>query len=186
MKLRRAFLFLWVGAVLGALYLYVAHREWLQATLVAALDRPPAIAWLVFLALGAARGFTLIPSTALVLAALPFFPPATLLALTLGGIVISSTSLYFFSGALGLNDLFETRHRAQIDRVKSMLVRHEVAIIIGWSFFPIVPTDLICYVCGVLRVNFWKFIASVTAGEGAICAIYIYAGDQMLHWLQLR
>ena len=70
--------------------------------------------------------------------------------------------------------------------MKALITEHEVPIIIGWSFFPLVPTDLICYVCGVLRVNFVKFIVSVTLGEGAICAVYIYGGDQFLRWLQLR
>ena len=59
-------------------------------------------------------------------------------------------------------------------------------IIIGWSFFPLAPTDLICYVCGVLRVRFWKFLLGVTLGEGAISAIYIYGGDQILWWLGLK
>ena len=51
---------------------------------------------------------------------------------------------------------------------------------------PLVPTDVICYVCGILRVRFWKFLIGVTLGEGAICALYIYGGDQLLRWLAFK
>ena len=114
MKLRRALLFLWIGVVGAALYLYVAHREWLQAQLTSILAARPASAAALYLILGSLRGFTLIPSTALVIAALAFFPPATLLLLTLAGIVVSSASIYFCSSALGLDRVFERRHAAEI------------------------------------------------------------------------
>jgi uncharacterized membrane protein YdjX (TVP38/TMEM64 family) len=68
----------------------------------------------------------------------------------------------------------------------SLLERYELPIIIGWSFFPLVPTDLICYVCGTLRVNFWKCLLGVTIGESAICAAYIFLGDFALRYFQWR
>ena len=71
-------------------------------------------------------------------------------------------------------------------RLTALLERYEMPVIIGWSFFPLVPTDVICYVCGILRVRFWKFLIGVTLGEGAICALYIYGGDQLLRWLAFK
>ena len=183
---RRLLIAAWLVLAGCAIDAYLAHRSWLQAHLAAAFARPPAIAWMLYMVCGALRGFTLIPSTTLVLVAIPFFPPGPLLLCTLAGIALSSSGLYFFSSALGLGALFETRHPAQVARVRSVLTRHEMPIIIGWSFFPLAPTDLICYVCGVLEVNFWKFIVGVTAGEGTICALYIFGGDQLLQWLHLR
>ena len=59
-------------------------------------------------------------------------------------------------------------------------------MIVGWSFFPLAPTDLICYVCGALQVGFWKCIVGVCLGEGAICGIYIFFGDFALRWLQWK
>jgi uncharacterized membrane protein YdjX (TVP38/TMEM64 family) len=53
-------------------------------------------------------------------------------------------------------------------------------IVTAWSFLPIVPTDLICYVCGVMKIPFGRFMAGVLIGEGAICAIYIFAGHGLL------
>jgi uncharacterized membrane protein YdjX (TVP38/TMEM64 family) len=73
-----------------------------------------------------------------------------------------------------------------MDRIRSALERYGAPVIVGWSFLPIVPTDVMCYVCGLLRVSYPRFIAAVTLGEGAICAIYIYGGDQLLRVLHLR
>ena len=42
------------------------------------------------------------------------------------------------------------------------------------------PTDLICYVCGTLRINFTKFIVCLLIGEGSVYALYIYAADYFL------
>jgi len=161
-------------------------RAFLESQLAHARLWGPAAFSAVYLALGAVRGFTLVPSTTLVLAAVPFMAPGPLLACTLAGIMISSASIYYFSAALRIDERVARKHPAQMARLTDLVNRYELPIIIGWSFFPLVPTDLICYVCGVLRVRFWKFLIGVTIGEGAICAIYIYGGDQILRWLGLR
>lgn len=161
-------------------------RDWLQTALARAGGAGPAAVYGVYLALGAVRGFTLVPSTTLVLAAVPFLPPGPLLALTLAGIVISSTSIYYCAAALRLDERLARQHPEKVARLTDLINRYELPIIVGWSFFPLVPTDLICYVCGVLRVRFWKFLLGVTLGEGAICAIYIYGGDQLLRWAGVK
>ena len=161
-------------------------RDWLQSGLARALAAGPPALYGAYLALGAVRGFTLVPSTTLVLAALPFFPPGPLLAATLAGIMLSSASIYFFSAALRLDERLAKKHPEKVARLTDLINRYELPIIIGWSFFPLAPTDLICYVCGVLRVRFWKFLLGVTLGEGAICALYIYGGDQLLSWIGFR
>ena len=42
------------------------------------------------------------------------------------------------------------------------------------------PTDLICYVCGSMRITFRRFILGVLIGEGAIVGVYIFAGSALL------
>jgi uncharacterized membrane protein YdjX (TVP38/TMEM64 family) len=132
------------------------------------------------------RGFTLIPSTVLVLAAVAFFPPGPLFLLTLGGILVSSASIYWFAESLGLKAILERRHAGEIGKLHDLLERHELPIIVGWSFFPLAPTDLIVYVCGVLEVNVAKCLIGVCIGEGAICGLYIFGGDVLLRFLRLR
>ena len=170
------------GIAAGALvYAFLSHRDVLQTGLAHAAASSLIAASAAYLALGCLRGFTLIPSTTLVLAAMPFFPPWPLFALTLAGIVISSWCIYVFAGALHLEEVFTGRHARTIERLRRALERHELPIIIGWSFFPLAPTDLVCYVCGAARVNLWKCLLGVAIGEGAICGLYIALGAQALH-----
>ncbi len=174
----------WFALVVTALYLYLFRRDAVQHRLDTAFSASLGVAAFIYLAVGSARAFTLIPSTYLVLAGLPFFPPVPLFILSLCGILISSALIYRFSEALHLEELFERgTHRAQVERIRALMQRHEMPIIIGWSFFPLVPTDLICYVAGILEVNFARFLVSVMIGEGAICAIYIFLGGEALRFL---
>jgi len=174
----------WVGFTATALYLYFFRRELIQARLDDAFSYSFGIASLIYLLAGSARAFTLIPSTYLVLAGLPFFPPVPLLVLTLIGILISSAIIYWFSELVHIHELVQQgKHKPQYERLKGVMERHQLPIIIGWSFFPLAPTDLICYVCGILEVNFPKFLLGVALGEGTICAIYIFLGGQALRFL---
>lgn len=188
MRFVRPFLLtLWLAVVVAALYVFLFHRSFVQQQLLGGAMSVSVVAGgAVYLLLGAIRGFTLIPSTTLVLAAVAFFPPVPLFVLTLAGILISTSCIYWFAESLGLGDVLERRHPATVARLTRVLQRHELPIIIGWSFFPLAPTDLICYVCGVLRVNFLTCLVGVAIGEGTICGIYIFAGDQLLHWWGLK
>src|SRR6185295_10978783 len=138
------------------------------------------VAYGLYLLLGSIRGLSFVPSAGLMLLALPFFPPMHLFALTLLGILISSTSIYYFSRSLHLAEYFEHKHKPRIDGMRAVLQKNPTMIVIAWSFFPLAPTDLICYLCGVMRVRFDRFILGVLIGEGAICAIYVFLGDSLL------
>ena len=180
MSLRSFFIALWLVVVSGALYLYFFHRGFLERELQDALSVTAIAAAFVYLLLGSVRAFTLIPATALIVAALPFFAPTTLFFLTLAGILISSASIYWFSDALNLDEYFERKHPAEVARMRTILQRNELLIIIGWAFFPLTPTDVICYVCGAMEVDFRKFLLGILIGEGTICGVYIFLGDYLL------
>src|SRR5688572_5142988 len=138
------------------------------------------VAYGVYVLLGAVRGFAFIPVTNLLVLAIPIFPPVPLLVLTLVGIAISSASIYAFAGSLKLAEYFERKHAQHAERVRAALRSNPTAIVTAWSFLPVVPTDLICYVCGVMKISFSRFMLGVLVGEGAICAIYIFAGSSLL------
>ena len=142
------------------------------------------LAYGIYLLLGAVRGFALIPVTNLLVLAIPIFPPVPLLVLTLIGIAISSASIYAFAGSLKLAEYFERKHAEKVQRIRTALQKNPTTIVTAWSFLPIVPTDLICYVCGVMKISFRRFMLGVLVGEGAICAIYIFLGGQALAWLR--
>lgn len=166
----------WLFFLAVFFYLYVSRSNLLSGELRHAVSVSLLFGYIAYFFLGCIRGFTLIPSTTLVLVAIPLFPAVPLFVLTLAGILVSSTSIYYFSESLRLAEVFERKHKARVDRMKNVLQKNQAPIIILWSFFPLAPTDLICYVCGALKIDFRRFIVSVLIGEGAICGIYIFLG----------
>jgi uncharacterized membrane protein YdjX (TVP38/TMEM64 family) len=185
-RVRRALLAIWFAVLAGAIYLFLFKRELVQLELHKATSFSLIAGSAVYLFFACIRGFTLIPATTLIVAALPFFPPAPLFLLTLTGVVISSASVYVFAEALNLEELIARKHQRQFDRLKAALQQYELPVIIGWSFFPLAPTDMICYACGVLEVDFRKCVLGVAIGEGIICAIYIFLGDHALRAIGLK
>ncbi len=176
---RRAALGAWGLAIAVGAYLYFFRPE-AVGTVVRGLAGTP-IWWLggVYLLLGCVRGFTLVPATYLVLAGMLVLPPVPLYALTLAGIVVSSTAVYYFAEAMRLDRFFERRYGPQVARLRALLRRRELPIVIAWSFFPLAPTDAVCYVCGALNVDLKKCLLGVAIGEGAICAVYIFMGREL-------
>ena len=184
MNHRTLILVLWLALLAGALlYLYLSSRcareLFLRLSARRRRGRTRPIS-----ALGCLRGFTLIPATYLVVAGMLVLPPLPLYLLTLAGIVVSSAAVYYFAEAMQLDRFFERRYAPQVGRLRALLTRRELPIVIAWSFFPIAPTDLVCYVCGALKVDLKKCLLGVTIGEGTICAIYIFLGAQALAWLR--
>jgi uncharacterized membrane protein YdjX (TVP38/TMEM64 family) len=176
----------WILCAGAFLYFYYSRHDSFENGMRDAAATSSVIASLLYLLLGSIRGLTFIPSAGLMLLAIPLFPPLNLFVLTLLGILISSTSIYYFSRSLHLAEYFEDKHRAKIEGIRSLLQKNPTAIVVLWSFFPLAPTDLICYLCGVMRIRFDRFIVGVLIGEGMICAIYVFLGDSLLRVLNWR
>ena len=101
--------------------------------------------------------------------------------LTIPCIAISSSICYWFAEAIAHGrDRSSGSIRSQIRKLKDLLQRYQLPIIIGWSFFLLLPTDVLCYVCGSLKINYKKFLIGVIIGEGTVYAIYIFFGDWLL------
>ena len=181
---RKFVLLAWLALLTTALYVYFFHRTALQAMLLDLSASPPVWAYAVYLALGCVRGFTLVPVTYLVVAGMLILPPLPLYALTVAGIIVSSAAVYYFAEAMQFDRFFMKRYAPQVIRLRALMARRELPIVIAWSFFPIAPTDLVCYVCGALNVDLKKCLLGVTIGEGTICAIYIFLGGQALAWFR--
>ena len=155
-QIRRGAIVIWVGLLGTGLYLYFFQRHLVEEQLRGAFSASVFVAGAAYLLLGAIRGCTLLPSTTLVLAAIPFFRPWPLLGLTLVGILLSSAGIYYFSESLHLDEALARKHPLRVARLKAALDKYEMPIIIAWSFFPLAPTDLVCYVCGALGVDLKK------------------------------
>ena len=179
-KLRYALVVFWLAVVSSTLYVYFFHPGIIHDRLASAVSFSLILGYVVYLLLGSLRSFTLIPSTPLIIVGLLFFPKLPLFFLTLGGILISSSLVYFFSESLQLTEIFEQKHSRYVAKLRIFLQKYELPVIIAWSFFPLAPTDIICYVCGILEIDFKKFLLGLLIGEGLCCALYIFLGGQLL------
>ena len=184
MNHRRLLCAVWIALLAGALYSYFFRPETFQMLSGKLSAAPPLWAYAAYLGLGCIRGFTLVPVTYLVVAGMLVLPPIPLYVLTVAGIVVSSAAVYYFAEAMRFDRLFSRRYPRELARLRALMTHRELPIVLIWSFFPIAPTDLICYVCGSLKVDLRKCLLGVAIGEGAICAIYIFVGAQALDWLR--
>lgn len=179
-KTKRWILILWLLVILGAFYLYLFENNFILEKVGQIRGLPVLLLYVIYLFLGCIRGFTLIPTTYLILIGLVFLTPTAAFILTMIGVMVSSASIYYFSEYLELSEYFEKNHSKGITKLTKVLEKNELPIVIAWSFFPLTPTDLMCYVCGSLKVDIRKFLLGVFIGEGVTCAIYIYLGKDIL------
>jgi uncharacterized membrane protein YdjX (TVP38/TMEM64 family) len=141
----------------------------------------------VYFLLSLARGLTLVPSTPLVIAGTILFPTELfwVLAISIAGIMFSSTMIYHFSDYLGFGAYLEHKQPRKISRLKHRLQQPTGFLFVFlWSVFPFLPTDAVCYVAGILKMNFTKFMAAMTFGELIICTIYIFFYAYLAGFLQ--
>jgi len=182
--LRRVGLFLWIALVLACFVAYLSNPSaFTPARIAAFLERFQGLIWLIYLLLSVLRGFTLLPSTPLVIAGTILFPgqPLAVFAASLTGILVSSTLIYYFSEFLGFDEYFESHSPKTMHKIRARL-EHPLGVVFvaGWAFFPFVPTDLVCYLAGTTRMTFWKFILAVGVGEAVLCSLYVFLGGSLL------
>jgi len=141
----------------------------------------------VYLLISTLRGFTLIPSTPLVLAGVLVFPALPLFLVNQVVVLSSSTIVYYMARHVRFDHYFHEHYPSQVEKLTRLLRDREVAVVSLWGFAPMVPSDMIVYVCSVLRVRLCKTLLGISIGEGVICAIYIFGGAAgrrvLLEWL---
>ncbi len=186
--LRYISLAMWLGTLLTGVVSYLVYPQaFTPANIADFLLRFQGEIWLVYLVMSAFRGFSLLPSTPLVIAGTLLFPsqPISVLCVSIAGIMLSSSMIYFFSEYLGFSDFFEQHKPKFTHRIKARLEHPLGFLFIAlWAFFPLVPTDLVCYLAGTTKMNYWKFIIAVFAGEMVLCSFYIFFGGAMLDYVR--
>lgn len=130
---------------------------------------------LIYLFILSILGLFFIPSTPFAIAGVFIFSPAEAYIFNLIGIVTSSTIVYYFAKYLGLDQAMKEKYPKQIKKTKKTLQHKELPIIASWSFFPIVPTDLMIYVASTLNISYRKCLLGVLLGEGLLNAFYIFS-----------
>jgi len=176
----------WIAVVVTTIYLFIFQREAVQRELRDVMSTSLFAAGFIYVLLGGLRGFTLLPATPLLVLGVAFFPPIPLYILTLAGILLASAVIYWFSESLRLDEIFNEKHASAMAHLKALLHERELPVIIIWCLFPVTPTDLIVYVCGMLRVDFKKCLLGVAIGAGINCAVVIFLGDYLLRLFGLK
>lgn len=145
-------------------------------------------AWATFIFLSLVRSAFLIPCTPFILAGAISFPnsPQLVILISLIGIAAGAYLIYSFPSFGSYDRLLEQKYPAKIASLKKKM-QHKYALLFvaGWSFFPLVPTDAICYVAGVAKMRFSAMLAALLIGELPLVVIYVYAGSELGEWLRL-
>lgn len=174
---------IWVALILGVVALWLAEPErFSQAGMQALMERWGAWAFAGFVVASFLRGPLLIPSTPVVLAGGALFPdrPWVVILVSMAGIVFSAAFLYRFPGYAGYDVKLAARYPAQLARLQEHLQKpRAVAFVTLWAFFPAVPTDLICYAAGLVRMPMSRLLTGIIAGELPLVTFYVLAGRQV-------
>ena len=177
---------IWFVAILIALSCYVRNPDFFRAEELAKYIKSyHEQALYVYFIISILRGFFLIPSTPFVLAGVLLFPNHLywVFIISMIGILFGSSIVYLFSEHLGFGETLRTKHETLYLRLYDKMQQHGVPIVILWSFFPAVPTDLICCIAGIIRMPFWKFFLAVLLGECILVLGYIYTGKALFSLL---
>lgn len=184
MRLGRVLTWLWLAVVLGVLVLWVVEpARFSQAAIARALGEWGAWAFAGFALVSLLRGALLIPSTPVVLAGGALFPRALpfVFLVSMGGIVFSATLLYRFPGFAGYDARLAAKYPAQLERLRVHLIKPRAMWFVAlWSFFPAVPTDLICYVAGLVRMPYARMLLGLVIGEVPLVLTYVFLGTGLL------
>jgi uncharacterized membrane protein YdjX (TVP38/TMEM64 family) len=185
---RFALLAVWALVIIFAVAFYFLYPSAFTAGNIAAfITSFETEIWLIYLAMSAIRGFTLLPSTPLVVAGTFLYPdePWLVLAISMTGILISSSLIYFCSEAIGFHEYFEHKKPRAVARIRNRLEQPwGLAFVALWAFFPLVPTDAVCYAAGTTKMNFLKFVLAVFIGELVLCSIYVFTGGTIFRALR--
>jgi uncharacterized membrane protein YdjX (TVP38/TMEM64 family) len=172
----------WIALILIGLVLFFLYPDsFTKESLSNFIQNQSSNILLVYIIISLVRGVFLLPSTPFVLAGILLFPnePFLVFFISILGIVITAIYLYFASRFLEFNKLFGRNHSKKADKIIEKLNQHGFWIVLAWAFFPLVPTDLICYIAGSIKMNFTKYIIAIFLGEAILVGAYVYLGGSI-------
>ena len=176
-------MFSWLCLIIACLFYYFTHTNQFSAANIASyLKKFNSFMVGAYLMISILRGFTLIPSTPFVIAGGIIFPGQEwlILVISLLGIIGSATLIYYFSDLLKLSNTIEKIY-PQHKLKQKMESKYGLLFVFFWSFFPVVPTDAVCYAAGASKMNFLRFILAVFLGELIICSFYVFTGSSIIN-----
>lgn len=180
---KKFFYILWICSIIGLINQYIHNPNIIEPESIRDyVQKYDDEMLLIYIVLTIVRGFFLIPSTPFVIGGGMLFPDKLFLVLVISmiGVMFSATTLYYFADILGFSKYLNAKYSDKISKLKILLQDHKSTyFVIGWSFFPLVPTDLICYVAGIVKMPFKYLFIGVFFGELVLDVIYVYFGSNI-------
>jgi uncharacterized membrane protein YdjX (TVP38/TMEM64 family) len=169
--------------VIGALAIWIARPDiFTGESLAGSIARLGAWSFGGYVLVSLFRGILLLPSTPVVLAGGILFPGLLwmVLLVSMAGIVFSASLLYRFPGYGGYDRWLETRYPEKLAKLQVHLTKPRAQWFVAlWAFFPAVPTDLICYAAGLVRMPFRRMIIAIMVGELPLVTAYLLLGARL-------
>ena len=176
----------WITLILITVTFFLIFPDSFTAeSLKTLLHENSSLILIVFIALSCIRALFFLPSTLFVLMGTVLYPvdPVFVLIVSMIGILIGATLVYKAAAIFTPEQLFKGKNLTRMEGVRRKMDKYGFSIVLLWSFFPAVPTDLICYVAGTIKMAFWKFIFAVFLGEIILVSIYIWTGKSIIELL---
>ena len=188
MSMLKYFNTIWLGFVLIAISVVWFYTDWLTRDSVANfLNSLGSFAFAGYIIVCLTRSLLLIPCTPFVLAGAISFPqwPLAVFVISVVGIVVGGLLVYSFPSFGGYNRLLEAKYPDKIEILKKQMHgKYAFWIVGGWSFFPLVPTDAVCYAAGVVKMPLPKMLTALVLGELPIVSAYVFLGAEIGIWLR--
>lgn len=185
--LHRFIYWLWIGAIIfAALYCIIFPSTLSAENLEKFFSKFGTSLLLSYITVSFVRGFLMIPSSPFVLAGGIMLPqsPGLIIVISMAGILFSATLIYYFSDSIGLNKALQKKYPKLINPVMEKLSKPKaIWLVIGWSMFPLVPTDLICYISGVVKMPFSRMMLGLFIGELPLVMAYVFLGKSIINWI---
>ena len=178
----------WLCLVAIVLVSLLIFPDWLSRDSISELlNNFGTMALIVYIVLSLTRSLLMIPCTPVVLAGAISFPqwPLIVFVISFTGIVLGAFLVYSFPSFGNYDEFLEEKYPAKTAALKEkMQGKYAFAIVAGWSFFPLVPTDVICYVAGIAKMSFKKMVMALLIGEIPLVTTYIFLGVEIGEWLR--
>lgn len=180
---------IWLSIVALNLILLVLLPDWFsKESIVSLLDGLGAFALVTYIVVSLARALLLLPITPFIIAGAISFPgmPGIIWIISTISVVVGAGVVYSFPSFGGYDKYLEKNHpKAVVYLKQKILGKHAFWVIVGWSFFPAVPTDAICYVSGIASYPFKRLMIPLLIGELPIVTAYVFLGIEISDWLRL-
>ena len=183
---RKIIRYLWVLMAFFTLVHYIIFPEKYTAEFLLEFFQSNSTAvFITYVVLSVIRSVFFLPSTIFVVMGVVLYPDEPFLVLTVSmlGILLGATWIYLAAGFLKVEALFSANTQKKFQKAEIGMNKYGFWIVLFWSFFPAVPTDLICYVAGYSKMSYLKFITALFVGELVLVSLYIWTGKSLIEIL---